>query len=112
MTKISEMLIAISGDLLQTPDNLMEMQAHLDIAKHAWNLAIMPVEKEKLELQVFLKEQEPYAPSTEALKGLELEYKRIIKQKRKLYPTVLNEIKHAEAIETSKDNYIIRALFV
>jgi len=112
MTKISEMLIAISGDLLKSPDNLTEMQAHLDIAKHAWNLAIMPVEKEKHELQAFLKKQEPYAPSAEALKGLEWEYKRIIKQKRKLYPAVLSEIKHAEAVETSKDNYIIRAFFV
>lgn len=112
MKKISEMLIAISGDLLQTPDNLMEMQAHLDIAMHAWNLAIMPVEKEKYELQMFLGERAPYAPSAEALKGLELEYNRIIKQKRKLYPAVLTEIKYAEAVETSKDNYIIRALFV
>jgi len=112
MKKISEMLIAISGDLLQTPDNLMEMQAHLDIAKHAWNLAIMPVEKERLELQAFLKQQAPYAPSAEALQGLEWEYKRIIKQKRKLFPTVLSEIKHAQAVETSKDNYIIRAHFV
>ena len=112
MKKISEMLIAISGDLLKTPDNLMEMQAHLDIAKHAWNLAIMPVEKEKYELQTFLKEQEPYAPSVEALKGLEWEYKRIIKQKRRLYPAELSEIKHAEAVEISKDNYIIRALYV
>ena len=112
MTKISEMLIAISGDLLKTPDNLMEMQAHLDIAKHAWNLAILPVEKEKHELNAFLKTQELYAPNAAALKGLEWEYKRIIKKKRMLYPKVLSEIKHAEAVETSKDNYIIRAIFV
>lgn len=112
MKKISEMLIAISGDLLQTPDNLMEMQAHLDLARHAWNLAILPEEIEKQELQAFLKKQAPYAPSAAALKGLEGEYKRIIKQKRKLFPEVLSEIKHAEAVETSKDEYIIRALFV
>ena len=112
MKKISEMLIAISGDLLKTPDNLMEMQAHLDIAKHAWNLAILPVEKEKQELKAFLKTQEPYAPNAAALKGLGWEYKRIIKKKRTSYPEVLSEIKYAEAVETSKDNYIIRAIFV
>ena len=112
MKKISEMLIAISGDLLQTPDSVMEMQAHLDIATHAWNLSILPEENEKNELQMFLKKQEPNAPSAEALKGLEWEYRRIIKQKRKMFPEVLKEIKHAEAVETSKDNYIIRALFV
>jgi len=112
MKKISEMLIAIAGDLLQTPDSVMEMQAHLDMATHAWNLSILPEEKEKNELQMFLKKQESNAPSAEALKGLEWEYRRIIKQKRKMFPEVLKEIKHAEVVETSKDNYIISALFV
>ena len=112
MKKVSEMLIAISGDLLKTPDSLVEMQAHLDIAAHAWNLSILSKDKEKYELRMFMKEQEPYAPSPEELKGLEWEYKRIIKQKRKLYPEVLSKVKHAEAVETSKDNYIIRAYFV
>jgi hypothetical protein len=111
MKKISEMLIAISGDLLKTPDNLMEMQAHLDLARHAWNLALLTKKQEKQELQKFLKKQEPYAPSKEALSGLEWEYRRIINRKRKLFPEVLSEIKHAEAVETSKDNYIIRAFF-
>lgn len=112
MKKISEMLIAISGDLLETPDSLIEMQAHLDLTMHAWNLAILPKEIEKYELQMFLRKQEPYAPSAEALKGLEWEYRRVIKQKRKLFPEVLSEIKRAEAVEISKDNYIIRAHFV
>ncbi|MFK7891131.1 MAG: hypothetical protein AB8B63_09990 [Granulosicoccus sp.] len=59
-----------------------------------------------------MKQQVPYAPSAEALKGLECEYRRIIKQKRMLFPEVLGEVKHAEAVETGKDNYIIRAYFV
>ena len=112
MKKVSEMLVAISGDLLKTPDSLIEIQAHLDLVAHAWNLSILPKEKEIIELQKFLKKQEPYAPSPEALKGLESEYRRIIEQKQKLYPDVLSKIKHAEAVETSKDNYIIRAYFV
>ena len=111
MQKVSEMLIAISGDLLKTPDSIVEMQAHLDIVSHAWNLSLLPKSQEKDELQKFLKEQEPYAPSPEELKGLEWVYKRIIKQKHKLYPNVGSKVKHAEAIETSKDNYIIRAYF-
>lgn len=111
MKKVSEMLISISGDLLKTPDNLIEMQTHLDIVVHAWNLAILPIGKEKHELQEFIKKQEPNAPTPEDLKGLEWEYRRIIKQKRKLYPKILSKVKDAEAIETSKDNYIIRAYF-
>lgn len=112
MKKISEMLIEISGGLLQSPDSLVEMQASLDIAAHAWNLSIMSKENEKYELQNFLSEQGQYAPSPEVLKELEWEYKRIIKQKRKLYPDVLSKVRHAEAVETSKGNYIIRAFFV
>ena len=112
MKKVSEMLIAISGDLLKTPDNLAEMQAHLSLVVHAWNLSILPKDKAKHELQKFLIKQKPYAPSPEDLKGLEWEYKRIIKQKRKLYPDVLSTVERAEAVETSKDNYIIRAYFV
>lgn len=89
----------------------MEMQSHLELVTHAWNLAILPKEKEKYELQKYLKKQKPYAPSPEALKDLEAEYKRIIAEKRELIPKVLNEIKHGEAVETSKDNYVIRAIF-
>jgi hypothetical protein len=111
MDKLSEMLIAVSGDVLRTPDSLLEMQAHLDLVKHAWNLSLLPQEKTIYELNIFLRKQEKYAPSVEALKGLEWEYRRIIKQKRIMYPSVLNKVEHAEAVETSKDNYIIRAYF-
>ena len=111
MDKVSEMLIAVSGDLLKTPDSLLEMQAHLDLVKHAWNISLLPKEKGKYELRKFLKKQERYAPGTEALKGLEWEYRRIIKQKKTLYPDVESRVEQAEAVETSKDNYIIMAYF-
>ena len=112
MDKVSEMLIAVSGDLLKTPDSLLEMQAHLDLVKHAWNLALLPQEKAKYELSKFLKQQEKYAPNAEALKGLEWEYRSIIKRKKTIYPDVVNKVERAEAVETSKNNYIIRAIFL
>ena len=111
MIKVSEMLIAVSGDLLKTPDSLLEMQAHLDLVKHAWNISLMSQPRAKHKLSKFLKKQEKYAPSAEALKELEWEYRRIIKQRRTLYPDVGSKVERAEAIETSKDNYIIRAYF-
>lgn len=109
MEKVSEMLIAVSGDLLQAPDNLEEMQAHLDLARHAWNMSLLPDQKAKYELKAFIKKQKKYAPNIEALKGLELEYRRIIKQRKVLYPEATRKIEVAQAIESSKDNYIIRA---
>lgn len=111
MDKVSEMLIAVSGELLQSAESLHEMQAHLDLVKHAWNLSLLSEQARTKELKRFIKKQKKYAPSAEALKGLEWEYKRIMKQKNRLYPEVGSKIEWAEAVETSKDNYIIRAYF-
>ncbi|WP_257296800.1 hypothetical protein [Endozoicomonas sp. YOMI1] len=37
MKKVSEMLLSVSGDMLKTPRNKEEMQAHLHLVVHAWN---------------------------------------------------------------------------
>lgn len=61
--KVSEMLIAVSGELLQAVDSQMEMQAHLDLVKTAWNMATKSGDKRKLELKRFMSKQKKYAPS-------------------------------------------------
>lgn len=109
--KVSEMLIRVGGDLLQSVNNQQEMQAHLDLVKTAWNMAINPQAKRHVELQRFIKKQKLYAPNIEALKGLEWEIRRVMKQKDRLYPEIDNEVVLAEAIEKGKDDYTIRAYF-
>ena len=109
--KVSEMIIAVSGDLFQVVNSRNEMQAHLDLATTAWNIGTESIARRKVKLKSFLQKQKKYAPSNEALQGLEWEMRRIIKQKDKLYPDVSKKIVKAEAVETSKDNYIIRAYF-
>ena len=42
---------------------------------------------------------------------LEWEYKRTMRQRETRYPSENRKIVIAEAMETSKDNYIIRAYF-
>lgn len=111
MEKVSEMLIAVGGHLLETPDSQPEMQARLDIVKHAWNLSLMPEAEAKHELNTFLKSQEPYAPDKETLLELEWEYRRIIKRRLALYPDVAKKVIRAVAIETGKNDYTIRAFF-
>ena len=101
------MLIEVSGDILESCDSIEEMQAHLDLVKHAWNLSLYSENKRKVKLNRFIDSQRPHAPSEESLKGLEWEYRRIMKQRIVLYPKVKRKIEYAEAIETSKDNYII-----
>ena len=105
------MLIKVGGDLLQVVKNKQEMQAHLDLVKTAWNMAIKPQSKKQIALKRFIKKQRKYAPSIEALKGLEWELRRIIKQKDILYPEISNRIVFAEAIDNGNDNYTIRAYF-
>jgi len=111
MLKVSEMLIEVGGKLLSTVSSKEEMQAHLDLVTRAWNMAIEPPLKRKRALKAFLKNQKKYAPSHEALKGLESEIIRVMKQKDILFPHVDNRIAISEAIEKGKDDYLIRAIF-
>ena len=105
------MLIVVSGDLLKRAESLEEMQAHLDLVKAAWNMSLSSAKKRKGKLNKFIEYQRPHAPSIEALEGLEWEFRRIMKQKDKLFPTVKKKVEFATAIEESKDIYIIRADF-
>lgn len=109
--KVSEMLIDVGGDLLQVVNNQQEMQVHLDLVKIAWNMATYPLSNRKTELKRFIKKRRKYAPSIEALKGLEWEMRRIMKQKDRLYPEINHKVVIAEAIEKGKDDYVIRAYF-
>jgi hypothetical protein len=108
---VSEMLVHVSGDLLKSANGLLEMQARLDIVKTAWNMSLNTRAGTKKELKRFMKKQKKLAPSKEALKGLELEVKRVIKQKNSLYPEIVNEIISATANQKEKNDYEITANF-
>jgi hypothetical protein len=109
--KISAMMIGIASELLKTPESQEEMQAHLDLVRTAWNIAIKSDMVRKREIKAFIKKQKKYAPSKEALKGLGWEIRRVIKQKDKLYPDVNNRIITAEAVHEGGVGYVIRAYF-
>ena len=111
MQKVSEMMVAVAGDLLQQAQSLEDMQARLEMVKHAWNISLYSEKKRKAKLKSFIESQKPYAPSKEALMELEWECLRIIKQKQKLYPSINEKVVIAEAVEKEKDDYIIRAYF-
>jgi hypothetical protein len=108
---ISEMLVHVAGDLLKSVHSLQEMQARLDIVKTAWNMSLNTRADRKVKLKKFLKKQRKFAPNKEALKSLEAEIKRIMKQKTDLYPEVDNEITNAEAIEKAEGEYEVKAYF-
>ncbi len=112
MEKVSEMILAVAGDLLKVPDSQEEMQAHLELVMRAWNMSLYSEKIRKEKLKRFIDSQRSHAPSTEALKGLEWEFRRIMKQKDCLYPSVKKKIAIVEAVEKNKDDYIIRAYFI
>jgi len=114
MTKqqnVSEMLVHVGGDLLKSASSLQEMQARLDIVKTAWNMSLKARADRKVELRQFIKKQKEFAPNREALKGLESELKRVIKQKNASYPDIDSEVVKAEATQKGRDDYDIKAHF-
>lgn len=108
---ISQMLVDISDDLLQSVDNKQEMQSRLDIVVTAWNMSLDTRLDRPLKLKRFLRKQKSAAPSKEALKSLEAEIKKIIKHKDNLYPHATTELVRAEAVQKTKDTYEIKVFF-
>jgi|GEM_PF-6835423 len=108
---ISQMLVDISGDLLQSVENKQEMQSRLDILVTAWNLSLHSRTDRPLKLKRFIRKQKDSAPSKEALKELEAAIKKVIKHKLNLYPDIDAELVKAETIEQANDTYEIKVHF-
>jgi len=108
---ISQMLVDISGDLLQSVENKQEMQSRLDIIVTAWNMSLHSRADRPLKLKRFIRKQKGLAPSKEALKELESAIKKVIKHKLNLYPDVDTELVKAEANEQANNTYEIKVHF-
>jgi hypothetical protein len=108
---ISQMLVDISGKLLQSVATRQEMQARLDIVVAAWNMTLDSRANRQLKLKRFLKKQKAFAPSKEALKALELEIKTIMKHKDNLYSAIDTVLVRAEAIAQTTESFEIKVYF-
>ena len=108
---VSQMLVDISDDLLQSVANHQEMQSRLDIVVTAWNMTLDSRADRSLKLKRFLRKQKGFAPTKEALKALEAEIKKIMKHKDNLYPDVDIELVRAEAIPKSNESFEIKVYF-
>lgn len=108
---ISQMLVDISDDLLQSVDQKQELQSRLDIVVTAWNMSLHSRLDRPLKLKRFLRKQKDAAPSKEALKHLEAEIKKIIKNKDNLYPHEHTELVRAEAVQQTKETFEIKVFF-
>lgn len=112
MKKLSEMMLAVGGDLLTAVDCVEEMQAHLNLVRTAWNIAVLPPAGRDAEIKAFIEVQRPHAPSAEALAGLEDEIRRVVGRKDKLFPEERRPVEYAQVLHKGGDDYVIRAYFV
>mgnify|MGYP000332423933 CR=1 FL=1 len=108
---ISQMLVDISGDLLQSVESKQEMQSRLDIVVTAWNISLHSRTDRPLKLKRFIRKQKDSAPSKEALKELESAIKKVITHKLNLYPDVDTELVRAETIEQANNTFEIKVYF-
>tara|TARA_R110001592_G_scaffold10098_1_gene52585 strand:- start:27121 stop:27588 length:468 start_codon:yes stop_codon:yes gene_type:complete len=108
---ISQMLVDISGDLLQSVANHQEMQSRLDIVVTAWNMTLDSRADRQQNLKRFIRKQKGFAPSKESLKALESEIKRIMKHKDNLYSAIDTELVRAEAIPQTDESFEIKVYF-
>lgn len=108
---VSQMLVDISGELLQSVSNHKEMQARLNIVVAAWNMTLDSRANRQLKLKRFLRKQKDFAPSKEALKALESEMKTIMKHKDNLYSTVDTQLVRAQATALSNESFNIKVYF-
>lgn len=107
----SQMLVDISGDLLQSVPNQREMQSRVDMVVMAWNMSLHSRAERQLKMKRFLRKLKGTAPSKEALKGLETEIKKVIKHKLNLYPENYTELVRAEVLKHAQDNYELKVYF-
>ncbi|MCF6283329.1 MAG: hypothetical protein L3J28_14190 [Candidatus Polarisedimenticolaceae bacterium] len=110
-TNVSEMLLRVGGDFLESMTSRGELQARVDIVRTAWNIALLPLKDRKNALKACLQKYKKIAPSKEALKGLESEINELIIQKDLLYPDVSSEIVNTDVSEKGQHDYVIKAYF-
>ena len=53
-TNVSEMLVHVGGELLNSANSVQEMQARLDIVRAAWNMSLNSRMERKAELKKFI----------------------------------------------------------
>jgi len=111
MHKVSEMILAVGGDLLRHVASAEEMQVRLHLVVTAWNMSLYPEQKRKRMVKRFIDAQRPHAPGLDALQTLEWEIRRILQQKERLFPAVKERVAFAEALQTDNDKYLVRAYF-
>ncbi len=110
-TNFSQMLIDISGDLLESVPNSREMQSRVDMVVMGWNMSLLSKAERQLKMKRFLRKLKGTAPSKEALKGLEQEIKKVVKHKLNLYPDNDTELLRAEVLEHSQGNHELKVYF-
>ncbi|NPU99311.1 MAG: hypothetical protein HPY51_19110 [Candidatus Omnitrophica bacterium] len=107
-SKVSAMLIEIGGNYISAEKTLERQQIMLSHVVNAWNLAVLPPQKRKIE---FLQIKTSYLAlnplaTNEELQRFDKFYEEIIAKKLELCPTDLRIIINADILEINGKKHI------
>jgi hypothetical protein len=109
--KISEMIIAFSGDYISMGNTIEEKHSYLNAACTAWNISILPKHERKKEISNYINEYKRLNPHVSDQSNLRHDIEKLIKQKIRMFPDVKKRIYNAEIIKNG-DEYSIFAATV
>jgi len=106
--KISEMVGDFAGDYISLGDDIQAMQQYLYAAVSAWNIACLNKKDRPRLIKSYMKNYRKMNPGQNRIffKGVEDDFKLLIKQKIKLYPDVAVQIVDARIEELDGKTHI------
>ena len=105
--KMSQMIMGFAGDFIQMGETLDRQQSNLNIACVAWNISILPKQKQETALDEYLIIFKKANPLAKKIDNLCYNMELLIEEKIRLYPKNKKKILEAKIIQIDGQNQII-----
>jgi len=113
--KVSEMIWAFAGDLIQMGETLDEKQSYLNAACTAWNIACLPSDMHQRSLDKYEEAYRSYNPHADdqEIANVREDMEKLIKNKLRLFPNVNKQIVNARITQTEgKDRIDVASMTI
>lgn len=94
--KISEIIIAFSGEYIDMGNDFDEKQSYLNVACSAWNISILPKHVRKKAINNYIKKYKRLNPNVHDQENVRHDIEKLIKNKIKMFPANKKNIVNAE----------------
>lgn len=109
--KISEMIVAFSGDYIKMGNTIGQKQSYLNAACTAWNISILPKHKRKKAIKKYISEYKRLNPNSNDHSNIRHDIEILINQKIRMFPDIKKHIYNAEIVRNG-DEYSVHAATV